>query len=521
MSVKIRSSDFLHMWSILKEVSVQRGEVAYIVGGFVRDQALGIPSTDVDVAVCGQGVAFGQLVAKRLRAHVHLLHQEKGVVRIVWTSEGIRWQIDVSSVGKRGMSSDLALRDFTVNAIAVRIDGRFRVTAANVLAPRGALDDLRARCLKPVSSGIFRKDPVRLFRAARLAVAKGLKPTAELTRLAGQEARRIRRGTRERLNEEWWKMFALDRTDQAMVLLDQWGVLSALFPPLGKMKGVTQSGYHHLDVWQHTLEVLQGIQNWRRLIQGFPLTMKRAVETYMETPVISPRSTRGSLLKCAALFHDVAKPQTRRVWSDGKVTFYDHDWKGARVARRAVQWLKMSREEVDSVERIVALHLRPSFLRLPNYGAGPPSMQRSGGPLPRRGEGPPSTQRSSGPLPRRIVSMKGARRFFLEAKEDVMGILFFSLADRWAARGPKVTGAILTRTRRTARELFQIYETRYRSLKAKRLTDGREIMQTCGMKPGPLIGKILEAIEEARMTGEISNREEALVLAKALADQEA
>ena len=454
--------------------------MAYVVGGFVRDQMRGERSRDVDVVVQRKGIEFGKAVARALKAHYHVRHEGFESGRIVWTHRGRRWQIDVSTIKGRTIHEDLAKRDFTVNALALPVQGSFRDAWKRLEeAPRGRIDAVKG-WLRPVSASIFRKDPVRLLRAARFAVENGLVLTPALNRLAVQEARRIRRGTKERLCEEWSRILLWHKSHRALKLLDQWGVLAALFPELTVMKKVGQSLYHHLDVWDHTMEVVRWVDRWPELLKGFPEKIRAEVERYLEQEVVPHRSTKTTVLKTAALFHDVKKPQTKKIMPDGKITFYGHDKKGARVAHQAARWLKMSHLEVKSIERIVGLHLRPGFLRLPERG----------------------------------VSIRGAMKFFREAGDDVTGILLFSLADRWAARGPKVTKKILARTRSTVKELFDLYLGQYQRVEPIRLITGTDVMKACGLAPGPLVGKTLEAVREAQLAGEILTRREALALAK-------
>jgi len=194
---------------------------------------------------------------------------------------------------------------------------------------------------------------------------------------------------------------------------------------------------------------------------------------------VSAGSTRGQLLKLAALLHDIAKPQTRGIVANGRLRFLGHAVEGASVVANMLERLRFSSKEIKLVETLVRHHLRP-------------------------------TQMSQEGLP----SRRAMYRYFRDTGEAGIDILFLSLADHLATRGPDLD---MANWREHARLVEYVLTRRFEEesiVRPPKLVDGHDLASIFGMKPGPEMGEVLEAVREAQAAGELSNREEALFFIK-------
>jgi len=190
---------------------------------------------------------------------------------------------------------------------------------------------------------------------------------------------------------------------------------------------------------------------------------------------VSHGSTRGLLLKLAALLHDIAKPQTKTIDADGRMRFLGHAKEGATATVNILERLRFSGKEVKLVEIMVQHHLRP--------------MQMSNNGLPTR---------------------RAIYRYFRDTGEAGIDILFLSLADHLATRGPHLD---LTQWREHAQRVEYVLSQRFQEegmVTPPKLVDGHDLLNIFGLSPGPKVGELLEAVREAQASGELASRKEAL-----------
>jgi len=311
----------------------------YEVGGSVRDRCLGRPPLDYDYLV--RGIELETLV-EHLRAHGHAdwVGRSFGVIKFTFDSPGgERTTVDVAlprserstGSGHRDfdvtydptlpVETDLGRRDFTVNAMAMRLaDGA-------LLDPFGGRADLEAGRLRLVFPAAFEEDPLRLLRALGLAARMGLLPDDELQVGLVRCAPLLAEVSAERIAEELTKLFVqADRPSVALRLMRDTGILGVLLPEMVDTVGCEQTGpYHAYDVFEHTCHTVDA----------------------------SPRRLE---VRWAALLHDACKPETREV-RDGKLTFYNHEHLGADVVRHVLTRLRYGRDLVDRVAVLVERHL--------------------------------------------------------------------------------------------------------------------------------------------------------------------
>ncbi|HEV3048482.1 MAG TPA: HD domain-containing protein, partial [Solirubrobacteraceae bacterium] len=407
------------------------------------------------------------------------LSDEFGAWRVV--AAGHAWQADLSPLRGGTIEADLALRDFTVNAIAEPLAG------GEPIDPLGGIADLRARRLRMAGASAFADDPLRVLRMVRLAVELDLQPDAQALRGAAELAPALRRVSAERVFFELRRIVASRRVRSGLQMMDELGVTAVVLPELEALRGVRQSRYHHLDVHGHTLEVLARAveltdadgHGLARLGEGFA-ALQPALGEQLAQP-LADELTRAQALRWGALLHDAAKPLTRAVRpQDGRVTFIGHDQRGAELTRAALGRLRASERLRGHVAALVRNHLRLGFL-----------------------------VHEPQPLPRRRVFE------YLHACSPVaLDVTVLSIADRLATRGERSREAIAAHLALAERMLADALAWQAQGPPSP-LLRGDELARELQIPAGPRIGELLEELAAARYAGEIATRGQALEHARA------
>ena len=454
----------------------------WLVGGTVRDGQLGRSSVDLDVVVSGTGPGgtsagssiraaceVADLVAAGLRRPWFTLSSEFGAYRVV----GIDGALDLTALRGGSLEADLALRDFTVNAMAVPVSG------GGLIDPFGGLQHLRERRLVAVSDHVFRDDPLRLMRASRLAHTLGLTIEDGLRRLIGADAHLLPRAAAERVLSEVVLTLAAGRSSSAVESWGSLGVLPFLLPEVPRLQGVTQSDYHHRDVYGHTLETMDQVDD---MIQDpgrlFPAT-RVALEERLAEPVDGAVS-RPVALRLAALLHDIAKPDTRSVREDGRVCFMEHTRVGGPQSERICRRLRTSEKLARLVRAVVEQHLTLGFLL------------------------------HQQPLPERAVI-----EYLWEAAPWEPEVILVSTADRLATRGASTPERYLYQHVELAGRLMERWRQRAEGERAPCPLDGRRLQAELGLEPGPALGRALRAVRLAWEAGEARDDTDLLAAARA------
>jgi poly(A) polymerase len=446
---------------------------AWLVGGAVRDRLLERPTDDYDVALAGEARPAARALARAANAHAFALSQAFGVWRVV--AHDRRWQVDILPLVGGSLETDLAGRDFTINAIAEPLDG------GGYVDPFGGLEDLRTGRLRMVSAGAFVEDPLRALRLARLACELGFEAEAETVAAAVASAPALAQVAPERVFSELKRILSAERALRGLEVMDAVGATEVILPELSRMRGVEQSVYHHLDVYEHTQLVLAGAIQLERCPQEWLGEHAEAVTRFLAEPLAN-ELTRGQALRFGALLHDVAKPSTRAVTPEGRVTFVGHDVAGAEMAAAILTRLRASERLREHVAALTRHHLRLGFLV------------------------------HDVPLGRRAIYR------YLRACEPVaVDVTLLSIADRLATRG-KVAQDAIARHLALARELLG-EALAWRLERPRPPVRGDELARAVGLPPGQELGRILAELEEAAFAGEISSPAAAIERARALADE--
>ncbi|MEA3338177.1 MAG: HD domain-containing protein [Chloroflexota bacterium] len=470
-------------------------EESHLVGGSVRDLLLGRPIGDLDVVVETGGQELARRLADVMGGAYVGLDTERDIGRAILRqpAQGLV-QVDVAAWRADTLVEDLLLRDFTVNAMAVSLAHG----PSGIIDPSGGLADTAQRFLRLVSDTALADDPLRSLRAIRLV--------AELSslgfRLESETARRVQRASPalatcadERVRDELVKILSVDRPGQWVAEMGDYEQLDVLLPELERTHGVLQSPPHHLDVFDHSLLVVDMVSWHQALIDGceeprdeWDLVLMdvlaeqlELVQEHFSHGEGAGLRSRGHMLRWAALGHDLGKPTTAAVKASSsgetRIRFLGHERVGADLISDVLRRLRFNDAEVRRVASVVAHHLRPLQLA---SASGPPSR-------------------------------KAVHRYFRDLGDAGIDVAMLSLADFRAKRDSGATlDDWLSLLGVVEGLLDDFWQRPEQVVSPPALVDGRDLMETLNLPPGPLIGQLLEKIAEQQAVGTIQTGRQAL-----------
>lgn len=475
----------LREWVVGRIPLLKEAAGVWIVGGAPRDSLLGRTVGDLDFAVQGDARALGRHVADILGAAYYDLDRERGAGRVVWNEpDGRRRFLDFSSLRSPNLESDLRARDFTVNALAVPMEGSSRV-----LDPTGGRDDLRRKVLRIPLPDAIAADPVRALRGVRLAAQLDFTiepPTRERIRLDGRMLDRV---APERVRDELFRVFSAPRPGKALRVLSHLDLLPIALPEMADGGRRAAHPPHAGSAWDHSLAVVDRLAHLLGVLGPAPDSEaaaeialahvslrlgahRAALRAHLDTEIVPGRTARA-LLFLAVLAHRGQAEWTQQ--AEGR-RFPEDSEALLRAARR----LGLSRGEAERAGRVVRMIPWPT-----DFDAGPP-------------------------LPPRLTY-----RFLRRAVEAVPEASLLMLADVHARSIGSPPEAAWIQAIESVRSLFTAYwDDRARWLDFEPLVRGDVLVRELGASPGPAIGRALEEIHEAQAAGEITTVPQALALAR-------
>jgi len=418
-----------------------------LVGGPVRDELLGRPSGDWDLttdahpeqtlalfegwaeATWDVGIRFGTVGGQR-----HGLKVEVTTYRTEQYADDTRKpEVQYGT----SLEDDLFRRDFTVNAMAVRLP------SGELVDPFNGLADVQAGVLRTPGTPemSFSDDPLRMMRAARFASQLGFRVVPDVVIAMTEMASRLSIVSAERVQVEFSKLLLGAHPREGLSLLVETGLADEFIPELGRLRLEIDEHHHHKDVYEHSLTVLE-----------------QAIELEKtHEPVTEP----DLALRLAALLHDIGKPKTRRFEQGGGVSFHHHEVVGAKLVRKRLHELRYSNEIIDDVSKLVELHLR-----FHGYGSGD-------------------------------WSDAAVRRYVRDAGDQLVRLHKLTRAD-CTTRNRRKAFQLQATYDELERHIGVLAEQEELDSIRPDL-DGNAIMTILGVGPGPLIGKAYKFLLELRM----------------------
>ena len=441
----------------------QTSKPVYLVGGSIRDLLLQRTPEDYDLVVYGNPEPYARKLAAihHVRA-IELGRDDKRIFRVVGRSA----VYDVSQAKGESIEADLMQRDFTINAMA------YHIRSGDIVDVSHGRQDLDAGLVRMVSASIFDRDPVRLLRAYRVALQLGFRIEKHTADMIQKKRLLIHLAAGERIRDEWFHIMRQESASTCLADMNATGLLTAVFPELNPLADLRQNQHHEFDALTHTLKTIEHLE---ALFDDPEYFFPQSAEALNRVLSLEHRM----LLKCAAVLHDVGKPAAASTDENGLRHFYGHEKIGANVVKGIGRKLRFSNQERKSIALIVRQHLRPLFL-----------FNQIGKTMP---------------------SKRARVRFYLACGDLVPDIVLHAVADS------RAKAADFDRRHQQfvkySDSLLHDYFNEFSIKKeAPRLISGHDLIHKFGLSPSPIFAAVLEQVEEARFSGEIVNRDQALEL---------
>ena len=436
---------------------------AYIVGGSVRDLLIGRSPKDFDIVVKKNQEQFAEKIAQTHQGHVAKIGKDhQTIIRVILKDH----TLDISNMNGDSIQDDLKQRDFTINALAYSLDTQKLVDCT------GGLYDLENKTIRMVSEHVFQKDPIRLLRAYRISSDIDFQIEPKTCSFIKTGSALIYHSAGERIRDELFKILASHNSHNYILKMAESGLLPALFPELIRLKNCVQNTHHIHDVYDHTLNAYNHLET---LLSGNNRLIIKNFDSHFDSHI---DKNINHLLKYAMLLHDTGKPDSKTVDDNGRIHFFNHGKKSAELAGNVCDRLKFSTREKKTVDLIIRNHLKPLFLF---------NLQQDN-----------------------QLTHKTVTRFFMACGDLTPCVLLHFIADT-CGKKEHVNDDII----KFAINLMTEYVSKFLKEKNKpALINGNDLISKFGLAPSPMFSKILNSVEEARLSGEIQNRTTALQLAK-------
>ena len=455
---KIKSDD------ILVKIVNSFNNKLYLVGGAVRDFFMDIETTDRDIIVMDEDAReFALKVSELFNAVFVPLDEENKIYRLVLPDK-INY-IDVTNPVGGTIEKDLMRRDLTINSIAVDLRN------GEVIDISGGITDIRNKCLNYVNEHNFVDDPLRLLRVYRFQSLLGFELAPETINAVCKYANLIHIPAVERVNYEIIKLFGGKFADKALENMNKTWLLEEIFPFVKELKQVPPNSHHHLDLFHHSIETVKQIQI---LYDNAPDEVREHLQR-----VDFGGLPRLAYLKLAGFMHDMGKFSTWTI-EEGKHRFIKHDDVGSKLSVKFLKNLHFSNKQIDYISSMIKYHIYPSHVM------------------------------SSAQITEKIMM-----RYVRKMDSNSIDAIILAQADRLSARGPEITDEIVERNISSLNMLLKFYLEVKDSLQPlPKLLDGNEVMEILGIQPSPRLGKIMEALHEAQISGDVLTREHAVDFVK-------
>ena len=470
--------------SQLNSFACARGVSLYLVGGCVRDLLLKRPVNDLDFALEGDALSFARDFAGILGAAFVTLEEQLPTARVVIRESD--FVLDFAQFRGGCVEGDLRLRDLTINAIGIELASLATQPSARLIDPCNGLSDLRAGQLRFPSEHVVLDDPLRLLRVYRFAAQLGFTIPDETVHLISRhknllnrvESTKVPRAAvaSERVRDELIKILDTAHAAESLRQMDEIGFLSQILPEIESMRGDRQDDSHHLDLWEQSLLSLEMYEE--QPAPAIFASYQHEIEDYLDTNLVAGLK-REAVLKLALILLNIKKPVAKEVDSRGEIRSDKDENIETEIALRVVKRLRLGGKAAKLMGCLLRHHSHVREMLKP------------------------------------ASSRDQVNRLLKAAGQDWLGVLLVSYADLRVSRGDLRTPPEESPAEQVMGEIADRYFLEILPMMAReRLITGDEIMDALNLKPGPLIGEILEQVEALQFDGRIHTPEDALAAAR-------
>jgi poly(A) polymerase len=471
----------------VRRLSQRNRQKVYLVGGTVRDLFLERPlGKDFDFVAAGEVNSLAKELATAAGGHVFPLSESFGAWRVALRSGKKKIDVDLSPMQGGDILEDLKQRDFTINSIGISLEEIFAHEHPPLIDPLYGLSDLQHRILRVNSEESLIRDPLRMLRAFRLIHTLGLKGEESTLKLIQKNRKLILRSAWERIRSEFFAGLGEMEAGRFLWDLHRSGLLEVIFPEVQGWESFEQGS--HQPLLEHAVRTVEAGETIFAHFQELYPSYARLLDHHFSS-IIEEGISRQALFKFVAFLHDSGKPGTGSLSPDGQsVRFLDHDQEGQRVNLVIAQRMKLSRKSVRIISELTRQHMRI------------PSLAKA-----------------------EEVTSRAKYRLFRDLGKEGIEAIFLALSDGLASKPVRLGGSLsqdlpadLRKIKEVAEELLRYYYEEFSPNTPRPLLDGKEIMEALGLPPGEEVGRLLDRLREAEISGKVRTREEALGFLKNL-----
>ena len=446
---------------IFKEIAEIYHCKLYLTGGSVRDLLLNREIKDWDITSSGDIKKIADAFSKKVKGKLIILDEVFQTYRII--KRGIIF--DFTLLRGDGILEDLRHRDYTINALAIDL-----LNPVSIIDPLGGVSDLKRRRIHLISPSALCSDPLRILRAFRIAAELNFSIDEYTISSIKEYIQLLDRVAKERIRQELDLLFSTSKVSYWLSQMGDLGIFKVILPEIEALKGITQNGFHHLDVYEHSLLTLAYIEEILDNPARFFSYHLDIIRDYLKG------SKHNFYLKWAALCHDIGKPACKGK-KGSRITFYRHDQVGARIFSNMVDRLRFSKKDKEAIALLILNHMRPFYL-LKVYKEG-------------------------------SLSTRAVHRLIRAAGPHTIGTFLLAMADSLASAGEEKPNDYEEHLKALFNHVMDVYKSYLRIKERPRLVTGHDIREWFNLPPCPKVGILLRELERAQISGEVSTREEA------------
>ena len=448
----------------------------WLVGGFLRDIYLKKEKDLIDFDFCVERdtTFIVKEFAGTISSKYIILDKPQESLRVIFKRKGKNFTYDFTRIRGKTFREDLSLRDFSINALGVNLNDK-KIKLIDLFNTKKDLDQ---KVIRVIKEEVIPQDPLRILRGFAFSANYGFHIEAKTLRYMIKYKNLIKNVSKERINEEFFKILSCPNSIKIIKEMDKLKIIEEIIPYISKVRNVSQGGYHHLDVWNHSLEALRQFELfWRKTIQN-----NKDMKDYFDEELVQGRS-RTHILKLACLLHDIGKPLAKKK-HEKRTIFHTHEKIGMDLAEGIAVNLKLSLKEKELLKKLIFWHLRPGYL-----------------------------------ADQIVPTERAVYRFFRDTQKEGVAVIILSFADWRATRGPLTDAKKRKRHERIMLGLANKYFEDQKKKPFSKVVGGDDLMKKFKLKPGPLIGEVLKKINEEQALGKIKTKTKAYEVAKRIIKQ--
>jgi len=462
--------------SLISRITRKHKVEIWLVGGFLRDVYLNRSKKLRDFDFCVEKDIFSIVkeFAKETSSKFIVLDEVQKSFRVILRKDNDFFTYDFAPMRGENFHQDLALRDFSINTLALNL----RDKKPKLIDWFGARRDLDRGVIRVIKKEVIPQDPLRILRGFAFAANYNFRIESRTLKLLAKFKNLLKEVSKERINEEIFKIFSCNHSYETIKIMDKLKIIDEVIPYINKTRGVIQGKYHHLDVWRHSLETLRQFE----LFYNKKLIENQGISSYLNKEIAVGRRLI-QIMKIACLLHDIGKPLAKKKLNK-RTIFHAHEKIGRDLAEDIARNLRFSLREKEVLKKLIFWHLRPGYL-----------------------------------ADQITPTRRAVYRFFRDTQEDGVAVIILSLSDWRATRGPLTDAKKRKRHEKVMLGLIEVYFHKQIEKPLLKIVDGYGLMKKFKLKSGPLVGSILRKIKEEQALGKVSNKTEAYKVAKKIIEK--